>query len=111
MLSWILLILIVALVAVLGLITSAAVFGRGEVVEPLPPTADVIARNRRAVEAGDIDAIELEVVPRGYRMDQVDALIEQLAEGRRSGEGVELTAPFEAESGEREYGSYETQDR
>ena len=39
---------------------------------------DVIAANRAAVDSGRYDDIALEVVPRGYRQDQVDALIEHL---------------------------------
>ena len=47
----------------------------------MPPTADVKEANRRAVEEGNFGDIQLEVVHRGYRMDQVDALLEQLAGG------------------------------
>jgi DivIVA domain-containing protein len=36
---------------------------------PLPP---------RALEPADLDAVRFSVVPRGYRMDQVDAVLERL---------------------------------
>lgn len=78
MLSWILLILCLAAFFVLGMWLSAKLFGRGEALAPLPETEDVKEANRRAVEDGNFGEIQLEVVHRGYRMDQVDALIAQL---------------------------------
>ena len=97
MLSWILLTIIIALVCVIGLMISSRVFGRGEALEPLPPSADIIEGNRRAVEAGDLDGITLEVVHRGYRMDQVDALVEQLAAQRGVVQGAAPGAGRRAE--------------
>lgn len=88
MLSWIFLILVIALICVLGFLLSARVFGRGEDLPPLPASAEVIELNRRAVAAGDLDAVTLEVVHRGYRMDQVDDLIAQLAGGAASPDTV-----------------------
>lgn len=81
MLSWIVLILILALLSIIGVRVFASVFGRGEAQPPMPPTVDVKEANRRAVEEGNFGDIQLEVVHRGYRMDQVDALLEQLAGG------------------------------
>lgn len=78
MLSWILLILVIAVVAVFGIWLSASLFGRGEVLPPMDEPADVIAANRAAVAEGRFEDITLEVVARGYRQDQVDALIEDL---------------------------------
>lgn len=80
MLSWILLIVVLAVFTVLGIWCSAELFGRGEVLPPLDEPVSVIESNRRAVEEGRFDDIVLEVVPRGYRQDQVDALIAQLSE-------------------------------
>lgn len=79
MLSWIILILVLVLLSIIGLKLFATVFGRGEALPPMPPTEEVKEANRRAVEEGNFGDIQLEVVQRGYRMDQVDALIEQLA--------------------------------
>lgn len=79
MLSWLLLIFVIAAVAVFGAWVSASLFGRGEVLPPLDEPHDVIEANRIAVDNGRVDDIALEVVPRGYRQDQVDALIAQLA--------------------------------
>lgn len=78
MLSWILLIVVLVVFTFLGIWSSAALFGRGEVLPPLDEPISVVASNRRAVEEGRFDDIVLEVVPRGYRQDQVDALIAQL---------------------------------
>lgn len=81
MLSWIILILVLALLSMVGVRVFASIFGRGEALPPMPPTAEVKEANRRAVEEGNFGDIQLEVVHRGYRMDQVDALLEQLAGG------------------------------
>ncbi|MBC3178495.1 cell division protein DivIVA [Corynebacterium lujinxingii] len=81
MLSWIILILVLILLSIIGVKLFATVFGRGEALPPMPPTAEVKEANRRAVEEGNFGDIQLEVVQRGYRMDQVDVLIEQLAGG------------------------------
>ena len=78
MLSWVILILVIAAIALLGVWASASVFGRGEAVPPMDEPRDVIAANRAAVDSGRYDDIALEVVPRGYRQDQVDALVEHL---------------------------------
>ncbi|MCT1425900.1 DivIVA domain-containing protein [Corynebacterium sanguinis] len=83
MLSWIMLMLVVAIVCVIGVMASVYLFGRGEALPPLAETTDVIGHNRRAVEQGDMNAVQLEVVHRGYKMDQVDALLAQLADLHR----------------------------
>lgn len=114
MLSWIILILALALFSILGLWLFSAIFGRGEALPPMEDTADVKAANRLAVEEGRFGDIQLEVVHRGYRMDQVDALIAQLtgAEETPVGENsVEsATNPVERE-GELTHGSNETAHR
>lgn len=78
LLSWIVLIAALIVFSVLGFWIFSALFGRGEALPPLEETADVKESNRAAVEEGRFDDIQLEVVHRGYRMDQVDALIAQL---------------------------------
>ncbi|WIM68565.1 cell division protein DivIVA [Corynebacterium breve] len=78
MFSWILLIVIVAAVAVFGTWVFGRMFGRGELLPPMEETQDVIASNRKAIEENRVEDVRLEVVPRGYRQDQVDALIAQL---------------------------------
>lgn len=99
MLSWIILILVLALVSILGVRLFASIFGRGEALPPMPPTEEVKEANRRAVEEGNFGDIQLEVVQRGYRMDQVDALIAQFAGEtlgtfeKTTGKTTEETAP------------------
>ncbi|WP_235933458.1 cell division protein DivIVA [Corynebacterium qintianiae] len=92
MLSWILLILVVAFVCLLGIGASVHLFGRGEAVPPLAETTDVLEHNRRAVEEGNLDSVQLEVVHRGYKMEQVDALIQQLADLRNRSASPEVSA-------------------
>lgn len=95
MLSWLILILVIAAIAVFGAWVSAAMFGRGEALPPMDEPQDVIAANRAAVDEGRYDDIALEVVPRGYRQDQVDALIEHLlgAQERKIGEEFPPSEP------------------
>lgn len=82
MLSWILLIIVVLALIVVGTWVFGRIFGRGELLPPMEESHSVIAHNQRAVREGRIDDIELEVVPRGYRQDQVDALLTSLLENR-----------------------------
>lgn len=100
LLSWIVLIAALIVFSVLGFWIFSALFGRGEALPPLEDTEDVKGANRAAVEEGRFDDIQLEVVHRGYRMDQVDALIAQLT-GADLSEGYasprpELAAPAAA---------------
>lgn len=94
MLSWLILILVIVAIALFGAWVSSAIFGRGEVLPPMDEPQNVIADNRAAVDEGRYDDIALEVVPRGYRQDQVDALIAHLldAQERRIGEEFSLSA-------------------
>lgn len=118
LLSWIVLIIALALFGVLGFWIFSALFGRGEALPPMMETEDVKAANREAVAEGRFDDIELEVVHRGYRMDQVDALIAQLtgSEQPRSavtgdGFGVESEFVSVESEGEPSHGSNETAHR
>lgn len=78
MLTWILLIVLLAALVVLGTFFWGKVFGRGEVLPPLDEPETVIEDNRRRVGAGQVDEIRFELVPRGYRPEQVDDVIEHL---------------------------------
>lgn len=77
MLSWLLLIALLAAFTVLGVWFWGSVFGRGELLEPLDPQ-ETLEANRRAVGAGKIDDVQFELVPRGYRPEQVDDVIAHL---------------------------------
>lgn len=115
MLSWILLILALAVFALMGMWLFSAVFGRGEVLPPMEDTADVKDANRTAVEEGRFDDIQLEVVHRGYRMDQVDALLAQLTGTELAPEDaperVQLDGELLVSEGEPTHGSNETAHR
>lgn len=85
-LSWIVLIIALIIFSVLGVLLFAAIFGRGEAVPPMMESADVKQANREAVAEGRYGDLQLEVVHRGYRMDQVDALIAQLTGQENAGD-------------------------
>ncbi|GAB3696891.1 DivIVA domain-containing protein [Corynebacterium nasicanis] len=86
MISWLLLIILLLALTVLGTWFWGSVFGRGELLAPLDP-ADTREANLRAVAEGDIDAVQFEIVPRGYRPEQVDeviaALVARLPESKK----------------------------
>lgn len=88
MLSWIFLIVVLVLLVIVGTWTAGRLLGRGE-PEPAADPEEVAAANARAVAAGDLDAVRFELVPRGYRPEQVEAVLDQLAggEGRGAGRG------------------------
>lgn len=78
MLTWLLYLCgLIAAVAVLTLVFGKA-FGRGEIMPPLADTRSVQELNAEAVKRGDIDMIRFDTVIRGYRQDQVDAVIDAL---------------------------------
>ncbi|HHU68412.1 hypothetical protein [Corynebacterium sp.] len=77
MLSWLLLIVLSAAFVVLGVWFWGSVFGRGELLEPLDPQ-ETLEANRHAVGSGRIDDVQFELVPRGYRPEQVDDVISHL---------------------------------
>lgn len=83
MLSWILLILVLAALVAVGTWMWGTVFGRGEVLPPIGDAAVVREANRQAnrqaVADGDLGAVTFELVPRGYRPEQVDDVIAHLA--------------------------------
>lgn len=90
MVSWLLLILMLIAFIVLGTWAWGVLFGRGEVLEPVRDRAALEEANRAAVADGRVDDLRFELVPRGYRPEQVDAVIaeftEQLAQARRLSE-------------------------
>lgn len=85
MLSWIFLIVVLVLLVIVGTWSAGRLLGRGE-PEPAADPEEVAAANERAVAAGDLDAVRFELVPRGYRPEQVEAVLDQLA-GRGAGRG------------------------
>lgn len=78
MMSWVVLVCVLIIVVLVGTWAWGSIFGRGEALPELDDHHAVIETNAAAVRAGNIGAVQLEVAPRGYRQDQVDALIGEL---------------------------------
>ena len=69
------------LVGGLLFLVGSFAFGRGEEMAPaLPDRTPVELPDGRPVTADDVRALRLSVVLRGYRMDEVDWVLDQLAE-------------------------------
>ncbi len=74
---------LVVISGVLFLIGSL-VFGRGEELAPAPrDSTPVVLPVDRPPDAADVEALRLSVVLRGYRMVEVDWVLDQLAEALR----------------------------
>ncbi len=78
MLTWILMIIILAALVVIFSWLFAKLFGRGEETMPMAENEDVIEHNRHVVGEGNVDDIMFETVLRGYRQDQVDDVVAHL---------------------------------
>lgn len=64
---------------------GAVVFGRGEELAPAPrDSTPVVLPADRPPDAGDIEALRLSVVLRGYRMVEVDWVLDQIAGALRA---------------------------
>ncbi len=73
--------LMIALVVVVAAVTLAVIGGGSQAVLPEAEpdrVADGLPQSRPVVRA-DIDALRLPVAPRGYRMAEVDDVLERLA--------------------------------
>jgi DivIVA domain-containing protein len=65
---------------VLFLLASFA-FGRGEELAPMPPSGTPVELpDGRPASGADVQALRLSVVLRGYRMDEVDWVLDRLAD-------------------------------
>lgn len=68
------------IVGALLFLVASFVFGRGEQLAPMPPDVSPLTLPAaRRVTAADVDGLRLSVVVRGYRMSEVDWLLERLA--------------------------------
>ena len=72
-----LLVVVAVAAAVFGI--AAAVFGRGEELAPLAPGATPTRLPIGEVEAGDVRALRFPQAVRGYRMAEVDWVLDRLA--------------------------------
>ncbi|MGI8722173.1 MAG: DivIVA domain-containing protein [Geodermatophilaceae bacterium] len=75
---------LVVISSVLFLVGSL-VFGRGEELAPAPrDSTPVVLPGDRPPDASDVESLRLSVVFRGYRMVEVDWVLDQLAEALRA---------------------------
>ncbi|MTD92427.1 DivIVA domain-containing protein [Corynebacterium hiratae] len=75
MMSWILLIVVLIALVIIGTWAWGTIVGRGTVMEAPDTAVDTNEENLRALEEGRFDDLRFDVVTRGYRQDQVDALL------------------------------------
>ncbi|HEY2207322.1 MAG TPA: DivIVA domain-containing protein [Pseudonocardia sp.] len=66
-------------VAAVFFVAASAVFGRGEELAPIPPNATPTQLPELAVGAPDVRAVRFQQVVRGYKMAEVDWVLERLA--------------------------------
>jgi DivIVA domain-containing protein len=72
-------ILMLLAVAALFFLLAALVFGRGEELAPIPPGASPTWLPERDVAASDVRAVRFQQAFRGYRMSEVDWVLDRLA--------------------------------
>ena len=75
MFSWILLILILAILVILGIWATGKFGANGAVMDGPEGPSDVRASNHVAVKHGDLDDVRFDVVRNGYRQSQVDEVL------------------------------------
>lgn len=63
---------VMVFVAAVVFLLAAVVFGRGEELEPLPPGASPTRLPAHDVTGSDVAQVSFRVVPRGYKMSEVD---------------------------------------
>lgn len=101
MLTWLLYIAgLIATVSVLAVIFGKAL-GRGEIMPPLVDNVSLQQLNTEAIAAHAFEDVRFDTVLRGYRQDQVDAVIAQLVaqiESLRGEPAREVLATEESES-------------
>jgi DivIVA domain-containing protein len=59
---------------------AALVFGRGEELAPLPPGATPTRLPAGEIDGDDVRELRFQQAVRGYRMDEVDWVLDRLAE-------------------------------
>ena len=89
--------IVVSVVAAAFFVVAAVVFGRGEELAPLAPDATPTRLPSQGVRGEDIRELRFPQAVRGYRMTEVDWVLDRLAEeiDRISGERDELAAELE----------------
>jgi DivIVA domain-containing protein len=74
---WLQLVVIVALLAAVGWL---AIGGGGHMSEPVPDRPDLALPGTGQLGRGDVDRVRFSVGVRGYRMDEVDDVLDRLAQ-------------------------------
>lgn len=69
---------VMVLVAAVVFLLASAVFGRGEELAPLPPGASPTRLPAGDVAGDDIRALRFQQVMRGYKMSEVDWVLDRL---------------------------------
>jgi DivIVA domain-containing protein len=72
--------MIVAVVAAVFFGLAAVVFGRGEELAPLPPGATPTRLPAGELDGEDVRELRFQQALRGYRMDEVDWVLDRLAD-------------------------------
>jgi len=73
---WLQLVVIVALLAAVGWL---AIGGGGHMSEPVPDRPDLALPDDSLLARSDVDRVRFSVGARGYRMDEVDDVLDRLA--------------------------------
>ena len=71
--------LVLLVVAALFFVIASAVFGRGEELAPIPPGSSPTWLPDDEVGPGDVRALRFQQAVRGYRMAEVDWVLDRLA--------------------------------
>lgn len=70
---------IMLLVAAVVFLVASMVFGRGEELEPLPPGVSPTRLPERDITGEDVAQVRFQPVLRGYKMSDVDWVLQRLA--------------------------------
>lgn len=71
--------LVMVLVATVVYLLAAVVFGRGEEMAPLPPGASPTRLPAGEIHGADARAVRFQQVLRGYKMSEVDWVLDRVA--------------------------------
>ncbi|TRX36752.1 DivIVA domain-containing protein [Corynebacterium guaraldiae] len=95
MMSWILLIVVLIALIIIGTWAWGSFVGRGPVMGAPDKAVNTDRENLRALEEGRFDDLRFDVVARGYRQDQVDALLAAVERhwGAKAASSGELSEP------------------
>lgn len=78
MISWLVLIVVLAALVIVGVWIWAKIVGPGTIMEPASTPEDAVKHNDAVLAARNYAALEFDVVRYGYRQDQVDRVIAAL---------------------------------